>query len=391
MVHRSSNKKESSLLPACVSNIEYRISNIELHQSEIRFSFMSSSDSLLVEYQDACVYRSDLALLESNTAWLNDACLHFQMTRLQQRTQPPPPPSAAAAKDGLMPRIVCIDPSVVSFFMHQLSFQDKDDIDEMKTLCQSWGLPLLQQDREIANNETPVLLLLLPINDNHGASSLSFQTPGSGTHWSLLVCAIYVPQQGQDHDENDKGCVFFHFDSSKGYNAPTAKRVANKLKKMYLIYQQEEVQGESASSSEDMAMNGATSSMLHDHVFECQTPQQTNGYDCGVCTLCNAQAIINTCACQNDNDDWWARITCTRSRFLLQSDSFKEKEASYKKESEDSSSITTHTSFVLDFKQMLEGAVLEFSKRFGGTNAMCNSTRQSIASDIRSLHISSEG
>ena len=39
----------------------------------------------LLNYHDAVVYPSDLALLDSPTAWLNDACINFQMTRLQHR------------------------------------------------------------------------------------------------------------------------------------------------------------------------------------------------------------------------------------------------------------------------------------------------------------------
>lgn len=38
----------------------------------------------LLNYHDAVIYPSDLALLDSPTAWLNDACINFQMARLQQ-------------------------------------------------------------------------------------------------------------------------------------------------------------------------------------------------------------------------------------------------------------------------------------------------------------------
>ena len=138
-----------------------------------------SSDTLVLDYQNACVYRSDLALLESNTAWLNDACIHFQMTRLASGNDPEKqdtnPTTAAGSLKEYSPRIQCLDPSVVSFFMHQLSFEDEDDLDEMKTLCQSWGLPS-EYDQKSSNP----IIMLLPINDNHGASSLSFQTP-----WAL--------------------------------------------------------------------------------------------------------------------------------------------------------------------------------------------------------------
>lgn len=39
----------------------------------------------LLNYHDAVVRASDLALLDSPTAWLNDACINFRLTRLQHR------------------------------------------------------------------------------------------------------------------------------------------------------------------------------------------------------------------------------------------------------------------------------------------------------------------
>jgi hypothetical protein len=48
-------------------------------------SSVVSADRLLVNYNDAVIYTSDLAILDSSTAWLNDACINFQLTRLQQQ------------------------------------------------------------------------------------------------------------------------------------------------------------------------------------------------------------------------------------------------------------------------------------------------------------------
>jgi hypothetical protein len=71
-------------------------------------------NELVVNYNDAVIYGKDLAWLESNTAWLNDACIHYQLTRLQQTRDP----SAQA--------IISFDPAVVSFLMHQV--EDDDEI-----------------------------------------------------------------------------------------------------------------------------------------------------------------------------------------------------------------------------------------------------------------------
>jgi hypothetical protein len=45
------------------------------------------TDKLLFNYHDAVIYASDLSILDCPTAWLNDACIHFQMTRLQHKRQ----------------------------------------------------------------------------------------------------------------------------------------------------------------------------------------------------------------------------------------------------------------------------------------------------------------
>jgi hypothetical protein len=50
-------------------------------------SSVVSANRLLVNYNDAVIYTSDLAILDSSTAWLNDACINFQLTRLQQQQQ----------------------------------------------------------------------------------------------------------------------------------------------------------------------------------------------------------------------------------------------------------------------------------------------------------------
>ena len=48
-----------------------------------------SNNHHLLNYHDAVIYPSDLVLLDSPTAWLNDACINFQMTRLQQKQEEP--------------------------------------------------------------------------------------------------------------------------------------------------------------------------------------------------------------------------------------------------------------------------------------------------------------
>ena len=43
----------------------------------------NSNNQHLLNYHDALIYPSDIALLDSPTEWLNDACINYHMTRLQ--------------------------------------------------------------------------------------------------------------------------------------------------------------------------------------------------------------------------------------------------------------------------------------------------------------------
>lgn len=56
-----------------------------ISQTLLIITRLCTMNSLLINYHDAVIYPSDLSLLDSSTAWLNDACVHFQMTRLQHR------------------------------------------------------------------------------------------------------------------------------------------------------------------------------------------------------------------------------------------------------------------------------------------------------------------
>ena len=132
--------------------------------------------TLVLNYHDAVLYGSDVALLESSTAWLNDACVHFFLTFLQQRYA----------------QVQFFDPSVITFLMHQCDQED-----------------LVEFSQGIDKSRSP---LVIPINDAHASSA--WKTPGGGAHWSLLVL------QGEHGS---------HFDSVEGNNRGVAQAVARKF------------------------------------------------------------------------------------------------------------------------------------------------------------------
>lgn len=190
-------------------------------------AFDNNNNRILLNYHDAVLYESDLALLQSPTAWLNDACMHFGMTLLNQKL----------ASDS----IVCMDSSCISFFMHQCV--DEDEIEEFIR-----GNPELQQ----------ASLVLIPINNGHSPSSTWHHH--TGTHWSLLAVT---------RTEDDQNYQYLHFDSVSGSNARTSRAVAEKFC---------QVLPQSSTSKQ---------------VYDCKTPQQLNGFDCGLHVLAAAELLAN--------------------------------------------------------------------------------------------------
>lgn len=92
-------------------------------------------------------------------------------------------------------------------------------------------------------------LILFPVNDNPEAS-----LPNGGSHWSLLV---YFRPAGE----------FVHHDSSGGMNSPHAKALYRNVRHL-------------------VGGGGAEATYV-----EGFTPQQRNGYDCGVYVMAIAKVI----------------------------------------------------------------------------------------------------
>jgi hypothetical protein len=237
-------------------------------------------NEMLVNYNDAVIYGKDLGLLESNTAWLNDACIHYQFTRLQQAHDPNPDPNPATAKS-----ILFLDPAVVSFLMHQV--QDKDEMLEFIA-----GYHHFESTKRI----------FIPINDNMG--SQHWQTPGLGSHWSLLL-VILIPLSSSASASMQQSAAgevtattattphFFHFDSVAGSNHKSAHAVATKLYQAWEMAQQQHVQHHPSAQVQRNTDLEQTKTTREVHVHECASPQQINGYDCGVHVLAAAEDLVD--------------------------------------------------------------------------------------------------
>mmetsp|Transcript_5689 Transcript_5689/g.11937 ORF Transcript_5689/g.11937 Transcript_5689/m.11937 type:complete len:227 (+) Transcript_5689:61-741(+) len=187
-------------------------------------------DGFILNYNDAVIYQRDISLLE-NEDWINDACINFQLRRLQ---------SIWGGDSG---PFLFLDPSVVSFLMHQC-----DDDEEFDEVLSAQRL----DDRK---------RIFVPVNDNNAASLGC----GSGSHWSLLVVMI---------DKN----MSLHFDSAGGSNEIAAKAVAKKLS--YAMFPDRRC------------------APIDVEIKSCSSPQQENSYDCGLYMLAASEAIAKTASNQ---------------------------------------------------------------------------------------------
>lgn len=218
-------------------------------------------NNLILNYHDACIYESDVALLLNNE-WLNDACINYGMTRLSTRFKA----KFMNKNQGFDPQpfsMKFLDPSVISYFMFQLSLDDSDDIEEFCGLCSCWGL-----DSSTTTNPT---ILLLPINDHHSTRQQLGQDVcnnlggAKGNHWSLMMVV-----------KTTNNVHFFHFDSSPGYNHLAAEAISKRITS--IISLKSKCGGVSCSNAET--------------ILECKVPRQMNGYDCGIHVLITAEILL---------------------------------------------------------------------------------------------------
>lgn len=176
---------------------------------------------LVLNYNDAVIYGSDLALVQSRTAWLNDACINFFFELIKHRLD----------KSA---RIQFMDPSVVSFFVHQCI-----DEEEIKDFVDGVSFPVTGK-------------IFIPVNDTM-VQSTAWHTRG-GSHWSLMLVV-----------KSNSEVQFWHFDSmgNRG-NKRAAEDIATKI----------------GANCFDMALPT---------VIPAATPPQSNGYDCGIHMLAAVQ------------------------------------------------------------------------------------------------------
>jgi Ulp1 family protease len=231
------------------------------------------NNELLINYHDAVIYGWELKLIERRTDWLNDSCIHFFFTHLQQlyplnKTTTVPPATRR-------PSFLFMDPSVVSFWMHQCI--DRDEIDDFVKNTQFPG--------KCSEGSGAIFIA---VNDNMSTSSNKnpWQLSDRGSHWSLLVVEVVI-SDGCEKDKTDllkKTLRFWHFDSIfESGNIRAAEDIAAKI--CLHVYPEASIMTKSSSLSKN------SSKAFEGIVQQAETPQQQNGYDCGVHVLGAAKIL----------------------------------------------------------------------------------------------------
>lgn len=223
----------------------------------------------MINYHDAMLYRSDVDLL-GPSMWLNDNCITFALRYLEHEVLKTAP---------MVSKSVCfIDAAVMSCMMLQM-----DEEDELLLLRDGLGI----MEKSIA---------FLPVNDNEGF----FQ---GSSHWSLLciVPSTSTTSGGSPPTFGESTSFkYFHFDSSSGHNNEAAEKAAAQVNVLLGL-------GRTVAPASVHHVTGS--------------PQQKNGYDCGVYTVLVAgelaqHFVLDSCILSEETmrDVTWAlRSTLTET------------------------------------------------------------------------------
>lgn len=182
------------------------------------------------------MYEEDATTLEPG-CWLNDAIIAYHLELFLSKHQ------------LSQPRMVILEPTTV---FTAVMVGDPGQLREMLSVSRSAGaVPLTQQllDADI---------VIMPVSNNEDAASA-----GGGSHWSLLV---FRRRTGVD----DAAGRFEHYDSCSNANGPNARNVM-------------------AAIAPLLFPTGMQPQRMQ--LVRMTTPQQANGYDCGVYTLAISEII----------------------------------------------------------------------------------------------------
>ena len=198
---------------------------------------MSAAREPSARLGDVQIYAKDAATLRPG-CWLGDAAIAYVFENLSRRV---------AAANASEEKVLLLEPSI-TFTAAMVG--EAGPLREMLSVPHGGGSVSLAQQLAVAD------LVLFPLNNNDDASASE-----GGGHWSLL--AFRRRSEG-------RGACFEHYDSCGGANAPIAKVVTKAFAPLLL--------GQTSAKVQLVSMGEST-------------PQQANGFDCGVYVLAMAEIL----------------------------------------------------------------------------------------------------
>ena len=248
-------------------------------------------NELVINYNDAVIYGRDLNLLLDfdETEWLNDSCILFYLKFLQYQVDVEEDNYQINEYDGSSSMINLIDPSVISFFIHQCN--DQEDINDFLS---GFHIPKPRRQGDVAIGSS-IGKIFIPINDTMNVRNTNWMQPGSGNHWSLLL--IVLEYNDQNADSYISKVSYYHFDSvihSSNYKA--SYDVASKLHQH--VFSNKILKGckkNKASFGKNCHRTPTASSSNSDDCNVAQvrkTPQQINNFDCAIHMLMAIEQLL---------------------------------------------------------------------------------------------------
>ncbi|KAM9982626.1 hypothetical protein ACTFIZ_007165 [Dictyostelium cf. discoideum] len=196
------------------------------------------SDPLIVSYNDSAIYQSDINILKSNQ-WLNDSIISFYLEWLKDGED---------NKNKIPNQVLLLSPSVVFC----CSFVESEQ--EIQLMFEQ---PLSLKTKEV---------IFFPLTNNRDPNVI-----GGGTHWTLL---IFIKSLNK----------FIYYDSINIFDPNDAIFIISKFK--FLL------------SSPPKTNNNNN---FKEFLINQKTPQQQNGYDCGLYVLSIIEELLELIIKENEN------------------------------------------------------------------------------------------
>eukprot|EP00268_Persea_americana_P014125 TRINITY_DN16263_c0_g1_i1.p1 TRINITY_DN16263_c0_g1~~TRINITY_DN16263_c0_g1_i1.p1 ORF type:complete len:254 (+),score=45.22 TRINITY_DN16263_c0_g1_i1:438-1199(+) len=207
----------------------------------------SKEDEMILSYKDVVLRQLDLDILNGHFC-LNDRIIEFYFSYLSSTYTSPD---------------ILLVPPAISFYISNCS-----DSESLNSFIEPLKLP----DKKI---------VIFTINDNEDFSEVG------GLHWSLLAFSRSMN-------------AFVHHDTAGGLNRKHAKKLYNAVKGFVAV-----CDSVPTSSKKRENKKAGCPTPVPDFIECSTTPQQQNGYDCGLYVMAIAKVICDWYENGSKDENWF--------------------------------------------------------------------------------------